>query len=328
MRIIVCGSTGFVGKNLVKELLHRGHEVIGIHRTSSSTEQVKRLQWDTLKQYNEKVDAIINVAGVPIAKSWTPSYEKQIYDSRVETSKKLMEFARQQSKEVVMIGTSAIGIYPAVTDITQQKQVFDENSKEVASNKFGHLCNSIESTLFDTNLKSENIQMACVRPSVVLGADGGVYQNLLLPFSLEFYFDAGTGRQPFAFIHMQDLINIYIRLLETKDSWKHKPNYTVNAVAPDSPDTVYHDLTVAMAKHVRPILGVRKFVEENILRLQQKPSFVVPFPNFVFDLALGKEGTFLLTHGQRVKSARVEKELNYSFQYPSLEESILQCTRK
>ncbi|MDH3356967.1 MAG: NAD-dependent epimerase/dehydratase family protein, partial [Desulfobacteraceae bacterium] len=119
MQIFISGGTGFVGTNLTRYLLDKGHSVIAAGTSSThkrvrhdnfryiSADTTEKGSWqDSLKD----VDALINLAGRTIFNRWSERYKKQIYNSRILTTRNLVE-AIPDDKEVVLCSTSAVGYY-------------------------------------------------------------------------------------------------------------------------------------------------------------------------------------------------------------------------
>jgi len=119
MKIFITGATGFIGFRLSRMLLDQGHKVIGLGRSPSHRLEVhdnftyisddSSLGGDWQGALKE-VDAIINLAGVNIFRYWTEKAKAQIYDSRILTTRNIVE-ALPADKKQVIISTSAVGYY-------------------------------------------------------------------------------------------------------------------------------------------------------------------------------------------------------------------------
>ncbi|MGD2030392.1 MAG: NAD-dependent epimerase/dehydratase family protein, partial [Desulfobacterales bacterium] len=100
MKIFITGGSGFVGTNLASYLLEKGHSIIAVG-TSSAHKVIQHdkfhyISADTTRQGGwqdalKDVDAVINLAGKNIFKRWTDTYKDQIYNSRILTTRNLVE---------------------------------------------------------------------------------------------------------------------------------------------------------------------------------------------------------------------------------------------
>ncbi len=198
--IAITGANGFVGKHLQNTFSH----VVVLHRDDSVAVLLDKLKG---------VDVVINLAGAPIVKRWSESYKRVLYESRIETTCKLVE-AVNQSEVKYFISTSAIGIYP-------NDKACDEYTTEYADDFLAKLCRDWEREA-----------LKCVKPTailrfgVVLGKNGGALQKMLLPFKLGLGGVIGDGKMMTSWIHISDLMKMYQFLID------HKAEGVYNAVAP------------------------------------------------------------------------------------------------
>ena len=135
---------------------------------------------------------------------------------------------------------------------------------------------------------------AWVRSGVVLGTDGGALKRMLLPFRLGLGGPLGSGRQPFPWIHVDDLTKLYVHLAE-------RPRLAgpFNGVAPGICDQR------TFARTLGRVLG--------------RPAFL-PAPAFALRLALGEVAS-LLTEGQDVAPRRA-LEAGFTFDHGELEPAL------
>ncbi len=198
--VAITGASGFVGKHLQGIF----KDVVVLHRDDSV-----EVLLDKLKSAN----VVINLAGAPIVKRWNDRYKKVLYESRIETTRKLVE-AINQSETEYFISTSAIGIYP-------NNKVCDESSTEHADDFLAKLCVDWEGEALKCTKPT-----AILRLGVVLGKDGGALQKMLLPFKLGLGGVIGDGNMMTSWIHISDLLNMYQFLVA------HRAQGVFNAVAP------------------------------------------------------------------------------------------------
>lgn len=199
MKILVSGSTGLVGKNLIPKLQYRGYEVEAIGRGD--------LKQD-ISHLTKKVgqsDIVIHLAGAPIVSRWTTSYKKEILASRVDTTKMIVEaIAAAKNKPKLFISTSAVGIYP-------DGKTFTESNADYANNFLGHVCSAWEAEALNARSFTK---VAIFRLGVVLAKDGGALPKMLPSFRLGMGGTVAGGKQGFSWIHLSDLIDAYLYIID------------------------------------------------------------------------------------------------------------------
>ena len=240
IKLAITGANGFVGKHLQNTFSH----VVVLHRDDSV---------DVLLDKLKGVDVVINLAGAPIVKRWSESYKRVLYESRIETTRKLVE-AVNQSKVKYFISTSAIGIYP-------NNKRCDELSTEYADDFLANLCVDWESEALKCIKPT-----AIVRFGVVLGKDGGALQKMLPPFKLGLGGVIGDGKMMTSWIHISDLLKMYQFLID------HKAEGAYNAVSP------YPVTNSTFTKALGKALG--------------RPTFM-PLPTFVLKAMYGEASCVL-----------------------------------
>jgi len=308
MRLLLLGCTGFVGRELVPQLLQAGHQISLVSRrlprgydTERDEGRINFLQldpsqsssWLTEPLINALADAdgVVNLAGEPIAeKRWTESHLKVLEDSRLETTRLLVEALKTcATPPAVLVNASAIGYYGTSPD-----QRFVETSP-AGSDFLASLCSRWEAAA--TAAPSATRQLT-LRIGIVVAADGGALGKMLPVFRTGFGGPIGSGQQWMSWIHRSDLCSLIQRGLED-EAWSG----VVNAVAPEP---------VSMARFAQ-VLG----------RCLGRPS-LLPVPGPVLQVLLG-DGAKVVLEGQQVASARLE-ELGFSFRFPDLASAIAAST--
>ena len=310
MRLLLIGCTGFIGKELVPSLIKEGHEIIIISRKNMKNLQLnipfnkfKFLKIDLSKKQNwsneilidhlKEVDGIINLIGEPIAdKKWTVAQKKEIENSRIQSTKFLMEsLKKSRINPKVIINGSAIGFYG--TSLTEE---FNENSIS-GSDFLAKLCEKWEKVAAEKPLFS---RLVILRIGIVLEAEGGALSKMLPVFKIGLGGPIGDGNQWMSWIHRSDLCGLIINALVDK-----KFSGVFNAVAPEP----------VLMKDFTKILG----------KCLNRPN-LLPVPSRILKVLLG-EGAKLVLEGQKVKSIKL-KENKYKFKYPLLEKAIYAATKK
>ncbi|WP_458701593.1 TIGR01777 family oxidoreductase [Sulfurospirillum sp. 1307] len=279
MRIAICGISGFVGKNLSREFVNDGHEVVRIGREHFLDEEA-------LYRALYKCDVVINLSGAPILKKWDEAYKHELYVSRIDTTKKLIRVIEKlQEKPKVFISPSAIGIY-------KENLVHDENSTEFGTNYLALLAKDWESEA----KKVEKFGVRCVvfRLGVVLGKDGGIVDELKVLFKIGLGAVAGDGNQPFSWVHVDDVINVFKLAIRDENM-----SGVYNLVAPESVSN----------KTFMKIFG----------KVLSRPVFLNA-PEVFLKLKYA-EGAENLLKGSFVVSKRLEK-MDYKFKFNNLYEAL------
>ncbi len=207
MRIFITGSNGFVGTNLGRFLLNAGHEVTGLVRTEAKGETLpKGISYVVGEgtqpgKWQEAVsghDVLINLAGVPIFQRWTPAYKRLLYDTRILTTRNLVDAIPAESgSSVTLLSTSAVGYYGATGDeeLGESSPPGDDFLATLALDWEGEAAKARE----------KGVRVVITRFGVVLGRDGGALAQMVLPFRFFVGGPLGNGRQWFSWIHIEDL---------------------------------------------------------------------------------------------------------------------------
>ncbi len=293
-KILISGATGLVGKKLSKKLHERGYKVEILVRSKDQESDFKSYLWNYEKGFLEEgaldnTYIFIHLAGATISKRWTESYKKEIYNSRINSAQFIYEEMQKQNiHPEAVISSSAAGIYGQTTSQT----IFTE--KDPAADDFlGKVCKDWEEKALQfRNLGS---RVVCVRTSTVLSEKGGALEVLKKPIELNVGAVLGTGDQYFPWIHIDDLVNIYVKAVEcvTIDG-------AYNASAPDF--VTNKILTKTIADH----LG--------------KTIWLPNIPKFAIKTALG-EMSVLALEGSRISPDKIINE-GFNFAYERLDSAL------
>jgi uncharacterized protein len=281
LKIRITGISGYLGNNISEELKKQGHEVLGIERKliyGSTTVLAKEI---------EGSDVIINLAGAPVFQRWTKRKKIFIHESRVRTTRNLVQAINTIPKEkqpAKFISASAIGIY---------KSGFkhDESSTNYNHGFDGIVAKDWEEASYELPV---TIQKNILRIGLVLGKEAKTITNLLLPFKLGLGATLGNGKQPFPFIHEKDLIRAFIWVVENLNK-----GGIYNIVAPES--ITNKEFTKALAKSLN------------------RPAFFL-IPEFVLKMVLG-EAACLLTESPIVEPKNL-LEAGFEFEYPDIKSAL------
>lgn len=295
MRILVTGATGFIGSHLLPRLMQEHHELVLFSR---HPEQARRsypmaqiiARWHELEG---RVDAVINLAGEPIAdRPWSESRKHLLRDSRIALSQAMVVRLGQigQVPQVVLQG-SAIGYYGDTGS-----RPIDEQCP--AGEDFAaRLCADWEAVL--KPLQQAGSRVCYLRTGLVLGQGGGMLQRLLLPFRLGLGGRLGDGQQYMSWIHVDDWVGACLHLL-----YHNELDGPFNLTAPQPVQNAEFTRLLGAAVH-RPTL--------------------LPVPARLLRLVLGDMSQLLLG-GQKVVPMHLKKT-GYLFLYATLEDALSHLVR-
>lgn len=298
--VLITGGTGLVGKALGQALLQKGYSVIILSRNPGQAPggALKYAGWNVEEQTIDKTaiaeaDYIIHLAGAGVAeKRWTAKRKKEIIESRVNSSRLITEkLQRIPNKIKAVISASAIGWYGA-DPVIPNPAPFTEEAP--ASNDFlGATCAAWEKST--EPVKAAGIRLVKLRIGIVLSKQGGAVKEIMKPMRFGIAGILGNGKQVMSWIHIDDLVQLFITALENEQL---KGVY--NAVAPQPVSN--KALTLALAK--------------------SRKKFYIPVkvPSFVLKAMLGEMSTEVL------KSATVScgkaLEAGFVFRYNDIQEAM------
>ncbi|CAD5198650.1 TIGR01777 family oxidoreductase [Pseudomonas sp. FEN] len=289
MHILLTGGTGLIGRQLCEHWLAQGHRLTVWSRRP---EQVARLCGAQVRGVRhledltgEPLDAVINLAGAPIAdRLWTRRRKALLWSSRIQLSETLLAWLEgREQRPAVLISASAIGWYG-----DGGERELTEDSSPVSEDFASRLCIAWEETA--QRAEALGIRVVLVRTGLVLAAEGGFLSRLLLPFKLGLGGPIGNGRQWMPWIHVRDQIALIDFLLHRSDA-----SGPYNACAP---------------KPVR-----NKAFARALGKVLHRPALLA-LPAFVLRLGLG-ELSLLLLGGQRATPARL-LAAGFVFQFTDL----------
>lgn len=297
MKVFITGATGFVGSYFAKRMQSLGHEITALARSPRSAERlpsgVSVVQGDPTRagswqQGVKDHEVVINLAGASIFTPWTSKAKQLILESRILTTRNLVDALKGAREGTVLLSTSAVGYYGGRED----DHVLDESSPP-GRDFLAEVGVKWEAEAL--RAKDFGVRAILARFGVILGKDGGALPRMLPAFKNYAGSALGSGTQWFPWIHVEDLLRIFVFLSARGDV--HGP---VNCVSP-SPVT-NGEFTRTLARALK------------------KPLIMPPVPKFVLRTILGEFADVLLK-GQRVVPRRL-LGLGFEFQFPSLEQAL------
>ena len=296
MKILITGGTGFVGSRLTSRLIQDGNEVTILTRSPKGQQRISPgisyLEGDPTQRgaWQEAVgkhDIIINLAGASIFSKWTEEQKRAIRESRVNTTRNVIEGIRPDLKEEsTLFSTSAVGYYGFHGDeeLTEESPPGNDFLARIA----------VEWEAEALKAKEKGVRVVITRFGIVLGEKGGALSQMIPLFKKYVGGPIGTGKQWFSWIHIKDLAEAFTFLI------KHPGiSGSVNLCSPN------------------PVRN--KDLAKSLGKALHRSSFL-PAPGFMVRLALGEFGSVIL-EGQRVIPRRL-LEKGFVFQYPDIDKAF------
>ena len=271
MKIAITGATGFIGKRLIELSTELGNSFVALSRDNYKAEAM------------EGVDAIVHLAGEPVAQRWSPEVKDRILRSRVEGTGNLVDaIGKMERKPKVLVCASAIGFYGA-----RRNEVMVETSSP-GSGYLPDVCVAWEGAA--DRAAQLGVRVVKLRIGMVLGRGGGALQTMETPFKLGVGGTLGSGKQWMSWVHLDDIV----RLIQFAISTESMAG-PVNATAPNPVMNADFTRLYAAALH--------------------RPAFF-PVPEMALHLLYGEMSQVILS-SQRILPAVAER-MGFQFRYPDL----------
>lgn len=299
--VLITGATGLIGKKLSTQLQDEGHTVKWLSRDRYEGPDAPNggvFYWNLDSKVIEErafenVDTIIHLAGANIGEQrWTADRKREIMRSRIVSARLIFNKLKVMNHSVkTFISASAIGYYGAVT----RQVIFDETSP--MSNDF------LSKTCFLWEREAHKfeelgIRTVIFRNGVVLSKDGGLLPKMIIPVKFGINLPMGTGHQYINWIHIDDIVRIYIKGVEDENLVG-----VYNAVAPGPLTNEQFMYALSYAKG-----GERIHIK---------------MPEAILKTCLG-EMSQLILEGTRVSAEKI-KSTGFIFEYPSLNKALHEC---
>ncbi len=302
MKIALVGGMGFVGKNLLTLLIEQGHDVTVFDNVSKElfdhegacyvkSDLSKAGSWQS---FIARQDAVINLAGASILQRWNDAYKGEMRRSRIDVTKNIVDvFASEDNQCKLLINASAVGYYGC-----KNNGEVDETSR-AGDDFLSSLAEDWEKMALGA--QKFGVRVVVLRFAIVLGRGGGAFPELKRRFDRLTGARLGSGKQWFPWIHLYDLLQIILKILERNDI-----SGAINCVAPG-------------------IVSNSEFTRT--FRSNSRKVSLVPFvPGFILRIFLGEVATYLL-RSPKVVSSRL-KSLGINLRFPKLDEALNELFRK
>jgi hypothetical protein len=212
MRLVIAGSSGFLGTHLVAALRGDGHEVVRLVRREPRG--AGELRWDPAARRLDPAalagaDAVVNLAGANVGRRWTAAHKRRLRDSRVDTTATLADAIAARGAPVTLLNSSAVGFYGDTGD-----RPVDEGSAPGR----GFLADLAREWEAATDpAAAAGARVVLLRTGLPLHAGGGLLRPMLLPFRLGVGGRLGSGRQYLPWISLADWLGAVRFLLDRSD---------------------------------------------------------------------------------------------------------------
>ena len=286
-RVAITGGTGLVGRALVRAHEERGHTCQVLTRTPSASPRWSVRDGVHPREALSGFDTVVHLAGENVAGGrWTPARKAEIRDSRVLGTQRIVEALRAASpRPKLLVCASATGFYGDTRD-----RVVDESSPP-ADDFLGRTCVEWEGAA--TEARALGVRVVSLRLGVVISDNGGALAKMRPFFKAGLGGTIGHGRQPFPWVHIDDVVGAYRWALGSE------LDGPVNVVAPTP--TTNAEFTRSLGRVLR------------------RPTFL-PVPALALRVAFGEMSTTLLT-GPRVVP-RVLLDAGYEFKHPDIDGAL------
>ena len=294
MKILISGATGLLGKHLTPTLEAKGHEIFSLVRKTPKNDH--EIQWDAMEGFAEGeqaklegMDAVIHLAGEPIAQTWTKEKKRLIKESRTIGTRTLVgAMGKTKNPPKHFISASAIGYYG--------QERGDEILTEESPHGDGYLPEICVEWENEARKAADlGARVVFLRTGIVLSKDGGALAQMMTPFGFGVGGVVGSGKQYMSWIELEDLLAVINFILENENV-----RGPVNATAPN------------------PVTN--QTFTKTLGEVLNRPTFI-PVPEFAVKFMFGEMGEVLLLGGARVLPKKLE-DLGFTFRYPELKEAL------
>jgi len=207
-KIVIAGGTGFIGQYLTDHFEKMGYGVAVISRSRGD------VQWnDTsgIVSVLDNAEVVINLAGKSVDCRYNEKNKATILQSRTETTRMIGEaIGKCQNPPALWINSSTATIYRDADD----RPMTEENG-DIGKGFSVDVATLWEKTFFAFQLKQT--RQIALRMAIVLGKNGGVIKPFLNLVRFGLGGKQGNGKQMFSWIHIADVFNIMVFVIDHKE---------------------------------------------------------------------------------------------------------------
>ncbi len=293
-RILITGASGMIGSALGKALLAKGHELHHLGRSVRTDARSSSFTWDVAagridERCLEGVTHVVHLAGAGIAdRRWNAARVRELISSRSASARLLLGAVdRGAGHPRVIVSAAGINYYGATTS----ERIFTEDDPP-GQDTIARISREWEAGV---DAWEKVARVVKLRSPMVLSRSGGALAKLAVPVRLGLGAALGTGRQWMPWVHIDDLVSIYMEALFNE---RYKGAYNVN-----TGNDVTNDDFMRTLAHV---IG--------------RPYFLPNVPGSLLKAVLGEMSSILL-EGSRASNDKLLRT-GFMFKYPRLEEAL------
>jgi uncharacterized protein (TIGR01777 family) len=301
MNVTLTGATGLIGTKLVRALRDHGDTVTVLSRSPEQAQArlgVEAVAWDPLAGPApvgalRGRDAVIHLAGEPVAQRWNDEVKHRILESREVGTRNLVAGldAAGDARPKTLVSSSAVGYYG------KHGEEIVRESSPAGDDFLAGVCVAWEREADAAG--ALGVRVVKIRTGVVLDKSGGALKTMLPPFKLGAGGPVAGGKQYLPWIHVDDLVGLYLHAA-TDASWSG----AYNGAAPE------------------PVTN--KAFSKALGRALHRPA-VAPVPAFAIRLLYGDMAE-IVTEGQRAVPEHALAD-GFTYKYADLDEALADALR-
>jgi uncharacterized protein (TIGR01777 family) len=306
MNVTLTGATGLIGSKLVRALRDHGDTVTVLSRSPEQAQAslgVEAIMWDPLAgpapaEALRGRDAVIHLAGEPVAQRWNDDVKRKILESREVGTRNLVAGLAAAGDGGaggvgVLVSSSAVGYYGKHGDERVPE------SSPPGDDFLARVCVAWEREADAAGDGPAHPRVVKIRTGVVLDKSGGALKTMLPPFRLGAGGPVAGGEQYLPWIHVDDLVRLYL-YAATDASWSG----AYNGAAPE------------------PVTN--KAFSKALGRALHRPA-IAPVPAFAIRLLYGDMAE-IVTEGQRAVPERALAN-GFTYKHADLDEALADALR-
>ncbi len=295
MKIAIAGGSGFIGKALTKKLQEKNHQVVILTRGISRKDPesgIQFIQWRKQDSHPvddlQDTDVFINLAGESLGSGrWTEQKKERIYGSRLNAVDELLFIMKKMNKKPkALINASAIGYY-GTSETAHFTELDDPGNDFLAKT-----VNDWEEKALQA--KEIGVRTVLCRFGLILDQQEGALPRIVFPYQAFIGGTIGSGRQWMSWIHIKDVVNALLFVIENKEIAG-----PVNFTAPNA-------------------VQMKEFGQQ-LAKVLHRPHWL-SVPGFALRMLLG-EMSMLVLEGQKVLPQKL-LENGYTFQFSNLSDAL------
>ena len=262
----------------IKQLQNK-HNLFGISRKHHASKTLKTYNWDNIEAVIDKnnIDVVINLCGETIGQPWHQWSKKRIYNSRVLTTKTIVNAVKDKS--IHLLNASGVGIYPCTNHL--------DNILYSESTSFSDKCGFLQTLSHDWEFAAlKHHKTTLLRTAVVMKKNDGVLDKLMMGHQIKLLTQLGDGKNPFPWIAIEDWCKAVEFIIENQIQGP------VNITTPEL--TNYNDIMNKLCNTL--------------------DTYKIKIPNFMVRSLLGEMGESLfLTGSAAIPTILQEKGFQFKF---------------